>query len=79
MSIFPHAWVNPGGHVDPTEELDFAAMRELFEETGIVMHKESNDKGEVVYIQNSLPCHFEPFLIYESAGASKQEDVPMPK
>ena len=77
--MFTHAWVSPCGLVKDAEPLDIAAIRQIFEETGIVMHKESNDKGEVVYIQNSLPCHFEPFLIYESAGASKQEDVPMPK
>jgi 8-oxo-dGTP diphosphatase len=35
MKIFPHAWVLPGGHVDPGETLEEAVIRELLEETGI--------------------------------------------
>lgn len=32
-------WTNPGGHVDPGEELEDAAIREVFEEAGIKIEK----------------------------------------
>jgi len=35
MKIFPHAWVLPGGHVEPGETLEEAVIRELLEETGV--------------------------------------------
>ena len=35
MGFFRRAWVIPGGHVDPGEELEYAALRELHEECGI--------------------------------------------
>ena len=36
MKIFPHAWVLPGGHVDPNgESLEEAVISELKEETRI--------------------------------------------
>lgn len=35
MKIFPHAWVLPGGHVEPGETLEEAVIRELMEETGV--------------------------------------------
>ncbi len=33
--IDPHRWCLPGGHVDPGEEPEAAAHRELLEETGL--------------------------------------------
>lgn len=35
MAFFPRAWVAPGGGVEVTEDLDFACLREVAEETGI--------------------------------------------
>lgn len=35
MKFFTRAWVFPGGHVDPGEVLEEAALRELHEECGI--------------------------------------------
>ncbi len=35
--MFPNAWVGPGGHVDFNEDFLKAAVREVFEETGVVV------------------------------------------
>ena len=35
MSVFPGAWVLPGGHIDPNEGFEDCAIREIYEETGI--------------------------------------------
>jgi 8-oxo-dGTP pyrophosphatase MutT (NUDIX family) len=43
MSFFRRAWVLPGGHVDPGEELDSAALRELHEECGVLIENEKLD------------------------------------
>ena len=51
MRTFAGAWVPPGGGVDPGESAAYAALRELQEETGIVLP----------------PAHCRPFCIWESA------------
>ncbi|XP_074930989.1 m7GpppN-mRNA hydrolase NUDT17 isoform X2 [Phalacrocorax aristotelis] len=35
LRVFPNAWVPPGGHVEPGEELLATGLRELEEETGL--------------------------------------------
>eukprot|EP00123_Amoebidium_parasiticum_P006495 comp17428_c0_seq1/m.16826 comp17428_c0_seq1/g.16826 ORF comp17428_c0_seq1/g.16826 comp17428_c0_seq1/m.16826 type:complete len:345 (-) comp17428_c0_seq1:453-1487(-) len=37
MRTFPCVWVPPGGHLDPGETLEQAAVREVFEETGVTV------------------------------------------
>ena len=35
--MFPGYWIGPGGHVDESEDFLTAAIREVFEETGIAI------------------------------------------
>lgn len=37
--LFPNKWCLPGGHVEEGETLGFAAIRETYEETGILCEK----------------------------------------
>ena len=62
MSFFRRAWVLPGGHVDPGEELDSAALRELHEECGVLIENEKLDDYE---------AKVQPFCIFESTTAGK--------
>jgi 8-oxo-dGTP pyrophosphatase MutT (NUDIX family) len=56
-----HRWVTPGGGVDPGESHEIAAVRELLEETGLVV----SDVGESVY-QEDIPLPYDE-AIYPSA------------
>ncbi len=51
MKIFPHAWVLPGGHVDPGESLEEAVIRELEEETGVKIEQQVDS-----YFYKGLEC-----------------------
>ena len=42
MRAFPNAWVMAGGHIELGETLEFGAIREVFEETGIVIKNENS-------------------------------------
>ena len=61
--IFPNAWVLPGGHLDPGEDIEQCAIRELSEETGA--------KVEV----SSLA----PFMLFESANQMDEWEGGPPK
>ena len=54
MRNFPNAWVLPGGHLDPGENIEYGALREIREETGIT---------DADYNLTKL----KPLIIYESA------------
>ena len=47
MSVFPGAWVLPGGHIEVGESLEECAVREIKEETGIEIEIENGDEGEM--------------------------------
>jgi len=69
MTIFPQAWVLPGGLVDPGETIEEACVRELVEESGIDIDLEKQNlksNGEV-------NVHIEPYYLYESVTKNVTE------
>lgn len=47
-------WLSPGGHIDENERPDAAALREVFEETGLEVHLE----GERLPRKTDIPRPF---------------------
>jgi recombination protein RecT len=47
-SFMPLAFVFPGGGAEPGEDARTAAVRELFEETGVLLARDSGDGGETL-------------------------------
>ena len=47
MSVFPGAWVLPGGHIEVGESLEECAIREVKEETGIEIDIKSDAMGDL--------------------------------
>jgi len=56
MSFFRRAWVIPGGHVDPGEHLEEAALRELHEECGLLI---KDGMFEGIKVEVCILCAFE--------------------
>eukprot|EP00349_Pseudokeronopsis_sp_Brazil_P002611 CAMPEP_0202962052 /NCGR_PEP_ID=MMETSP1396-20130829/6151_1 /ASSEMBLY_ACC=CAM_ASM_000872 /TAXON_ID= /ORGANISM="Pseudokeronopsis sp., Strain Brazil" /LENGTH=120 /DNA_ID=CAMNT_0049682357 /DNA_START=433 /DNA_END=795 /DNA_ORIENTATION=+ len=64
---FPHAWVMPGGHVDPGESLEEAVVRELIEETGVLVETVVDlETKKVRHFAYGVECQMEPFFAFES-------------
>jgi len=64
--FFSRAWVCPGGHVDPEESLEEAALRELDEECGVKI-KHRKFMGSDIDIK--------PICIFESSTPPRKPDV----
>mmetsp|Transcript_6617 Transcript_6617/g.9784 ORF Transcript_6617/g.9784 Transcript_6617/m.9784 type:complete len:277 (+) Transcript_6617:15-845(+) len=61
LSVFPKAWVFPGGKLDPFETLEAAAVREAHEEVGLDL--QSTPSG---YFYKGQPVELTPLCMYES-------------
>lgn len=70
MTMFPKAWVFPGGHVEKGETLEHGAVRELIEECGIQV-KQSKDK----YTYNGLELGLQNYFAFESSSAMSDTDI----
>ncbi len=74
--IDPHRWCLPGGHVDPGEDPQLAALRELHEETGL---KPDSDL-ELFWTGISSSARFpgalaEYFIFCATTTTARQQDV----
>lgn len=70
LTIFPRAWVFPGGHLDPHESLESSIIREISEEVGIRLA--FNSYGQLHLHQTA--CTLLPFLLYESSFPAHIDD-----
>lgn len=59
---FPGYWIGPGGHVDEGEDILTAAVREVFEETGIKINEETINL-KVIAIGNHID-RSEIYMVY---------------
>jgi 8-oxo-dGTP diphosphatase len=73
--IDPHRWCLPGGHVDPGEDPQVAALRELHEETGL---KPDSDL-ELFWTGISSSARFAgalaEYFIFCATTTARQQDV----
>ncbi|XP_071549467.1 nucleoside diphosphate-linked moiety X motif 17-like isoform X2 [Panulirus ornatus] len=69
MRTFPGTWVPPGGHIEDGESLVDAVLRELEEETGLVVTEEERQSCHILGLWESV---FPPLL---SLGHPKRHHV----
>ena len=68
LKIFPHAWVMPGGHVEPGESLEEGVIREIQEETGINIETKISGIGKCEYFHENKQCYLQPYYAFESVS-----------
>ena len=62
LKSFPLGWVFPGGKLDLKEDFISAMLREVYEETGILI----TSKNSINYYYKDKECSIEKVLLYES-------------
>ena len=72
LKTFPGGWVFPGGRLDPAEEFIPAMLREVYEETGIMIKTRDN----VNFYYKDKKCVIDKILLYESLYP---QDSPLPR
>ncbi|HWJ83675.1 MAG TPA: NUDIX hydrolase [Nocardioides sp.] len=73
--IDPEAWGFVGGHVDPGEEPDDAAYRELEEETGIRLEPPALPRWRVFEVFHPAYDSLDEAYVYTAATALTDADV----
>lgn len=71
---FPGAWVLPGGHLELDEDLEEGALRELREETGILIVP-GKEPGTYSYAGHDIGP-LEAFYAFESAAPNRAGEGP---
>ncbi|MCQ2816380.1 MAG: NUDIX domain-containing protein [archaeon] len=64
LRSFPKSWVLPGGRLDEGENFEEALLREIYEETGILIQKGFNS----YYYNTIIKCEIEPLFLFESVA-----------
>jgi 8-oxo-dGTP diphosphatase len=73
--IDPERWGFVGGHVDPGEDPDSAAYRELLEETGLRLEPPALSLWREVSVYHAAYESFDDVFVYAAATTATDEDV----
>ncbi|WP_183097640.1 NUDIX hydrolase [Nocardioides pelophilus] len=73
--IDPGCWGFVGGHVDPDEEPETAAYRELLEETGLRVEPPALELWREVSIYHAAYESFDDVFVYTAASTATDADI----
>lgn len=73
--VSPNSWSMPGGGIEPGEEPEEAARRELVEETGLRVAGELALFWEGLRPSGHLPGALVEWHVYSASTSARQEDV----